>query len=109
VSYGPTRVGAQPTIGFDIQVPDPASGQANLEWLVNAPGVANPTQDDCNTTINGSPPDDKTVQTAPLSQLLSTDPQTYTFTQSVHLDQNPFSGPATVDYDWTYSITVQRI
>jgi hypothetical protein len=102
-------VGAQPTIGFDIQVPDPASGRANLQWLVNAPGVADPTQDNCNSAIIGSPPRDAMVQTAPLSQLLSTDPQTYTFTRSVHLDQNGFGGPASIDYDWTYSITVQRV
>jgi hypothetical protein len=109
VSYGPTTLPGATTIGFHIQVPDPASGQANLQWQVNAPGAADASQDNCETSIQGYPPHDRTVQTAPLSQLLSTAPQTFTFTQSVHLDQDAFGKPASIDYDWTYTITVQRI
>ena len=108
-SYGPTRLPNPTTIGFYIQVPDPASGEANPPVAGDRPGVANPTDNNCNTTINGHPPNDKIVQTAPLSRLLSTGPQTYTFTQSVHLDQDSLGRPASIDYDWTYSITVQRI
>jgi hypothetical protein len=106
--YGPTLIPGASTIGFHIKVPDPASGAATLEWMVKPPGVADATEADCHTTIQAYPPYDKTVQSVPLPRLLSTDPQTYTFTQSVHLDQDAFGAPASIDYDWTYTITVQR-
>ena len=39
----------------------------------------------------------------------STDPQTFTYSDSIHFDQDVTGKPASIDYDWTYSITVQRI
>ena len=108
VDYGTTLLPGPTTIGFEIQVPDPASGEAKLNWMVNAPGNADARDSSCNATILAHPPREKTVQTAPLSRLLSAEPQTYAFTQSVHLDQDGFGKPASIDYDWTYAITVQR-
>jgi hypothetical protein len=107
-SYGPTLLPGPSTIGFHIAVADPASGEAKLQWLVNAPGSSNPTDANCRTSFTAHPPREKTEQTEPLSRLLSTEPQTYEFTQAVHLDQDDLGTVAAIDYDWTYSITVQR-
>jgi hypothetical protein len=108
VSSGPVTMPNPTTIGFEIQVPDPAAGVAAAHWLVVAGGVGSGTSQACNVSIPAQIPYAKTAQTFPLAKLLSTDPQTFTYSDSVHFDHDMNGHPASIDIDWTYSITVQR-
>jgi hypothetical protein len=94
--------------GFTIQVPDPASGQAKIHWLVVVPGVGDIGKLPCGVGIANYIPYDKTTQSMPLARLMSTEPQTFTYVDSIHWDQDASGRPASIDYDWRYSITVQR-
>jgi hypothetical protein len=96
-------------IGFTIQVPKPESGQATVHWLVVVPGVGDPGKLPCGVGIAANIPYDKTTQAMPLARLLSTEPQTFTYSDSMHFDQDLIGRPASIDYDWSYTITVQRV
>jgi hypothetical protein len=95
------------TIGFSIQVANPVSGQANAHWQLFGTGVGDsiPT---CWVQIWSSIPYETSAQAIPLAKLLSTDPQTSTYSDSIHLDHDELGKPASIDYDWSFSITVQR-
>jgi hypothetical protein len=97
------------TIGFSLQVPNPASGEAKAHWQVIAPGPGDAGNPVCNVSMYNYIPYDKTTVTVPLAKLLSTSPQTFTYSDSIHFDQDSAGRPASIDYDWTYSIKVQRI
>jgi hypothetical protein len=95
------------SVGFDIYTPSPATGQARLDWVLLNPAVG-ATVDPCNVTIGGDIPFETQTQTVPLAKLLSPDPQTYTLAGSTHLDHDNLGRPASIDYDWNLSLTVQR-
>src|SRR5439155_8831377 len=97
------------TIGFSIQVPNPQSGEASVHWQVLAPAIGDGPTQVCDVSIYAQIPYATTTKTMPLSELLSTDPQTFTYSDSIHFDQAVTGKPASIDYDWTYAITVQRI
>jgi hypothetical protein len=97
------------TIGFSMQVQDPGSGVAAAHWQVLAPGPGDGGNPVCDVSMHQQLPYDKTNQAIPLSKLLSTQPQTFTYGDSIHFDQDQNGNPASIDYDWTYTITVQRI
>jgi len=90
-------------------VPDPASGAASAHWQVLAPGIGDAATHVCDVFFSGQIPYAKTTQSVPLSKLMSPDPQTFTYSDSIHFDQDAAGQPASIDYDWTYSITVQRL
>jgi hypothetical protein len=94
-------------IGFGIWVSKPTSVEASLRWMVSIPGIGDsiPT---CDVSILADIPYARTTQTVPLSKLLSTDPQTFIFSGSMHFDQDALGRPASIDFHWRYSITVQR-
>ena len=94
-------------MGFDIYTPSPATGQARLDWVLLNPAVG-ATVDPCNVTIGRDIPVETQTQTVPLAKLLSPDPQTYTLAGSTHLDHDNLGRPASIDYDWNLSLTVQR-
>jgi hypothetical protein len=95
------------TIGFDIQAPNPASGDATVHWQLIAPGVGDHLQT-CGVMIFASIPYDKSTYTMSLAKLLSTDPQTFTYNDSIHLDHDQLGKPASIDYNWSFTITLQR-
>src|SRR5262249_42602295 len=84
-------------IGFNIWVTKPTSDQASLRWLVSIPGIGD-TISTCDVSIFADIPYERTTQNVPLSKLFSTDPQTFTFGDSVHFDQGALGSPASIDY-----------
>jgi hypothetical protein len=94
-------------VGFSIVVPNPASGEAKVHWMLLAPGIVD-QQGTCGVNFVGAVPYEKTTQTVPLAKLLATDPQTFAYSDSIHLDTDGLGKPASIDYDWSFSITVQR-
>ncbi|HEX6680497.1 MAG TPA: hypothetical protein VF063_07625, partial [Gaiellaceae bacterium] len=94
--------------GFNIAVPDPKSGTATVHWLILSPGIGGPTLP-CDVMIWAPVPYDKSTVTVPMSTFLSKEPQTLTFSDSMHSDQDGLGKPASIDYTWSYSVTFQRI
>jgi hypothetical protein len=94
-------------VGFDIWVANPDSGQARLTWVLLNPAIGS-AADPCFVMIGGDLPFETRTQTVPLATLLSADPQTFTLAGSTHLDQDNLGSPASIDYDWKLSLTVQR-
>jgi hypothetical protein len=58
--------------------------------------------------IAGDVPFETKSPTVPLAKLLSAEPQTFTLEGSLHLDHDITRAPASIDYDWNLSLTVQR-
>jgi hypothetical protein len=58
--------------------------------------------------IGGDLPFETRTQTVPLATLLSADPQTFTLAGSTHLGHDNLGNPASIDYEWRLSLTVQR-
>ena len=107
-SYAGSNVPFVPlTVGFSI-VADPTSGEATLHWSLLPPEIgAGSAKDECNIQIWGGLPAETSNQTVPLAKLLSSDPQTFTLAGSAHLD-HAGGAPASIDYNWDLSLTVQR-
>jgi hypothetical protein len=95
-------------VGFTITAQDPASGQATLDWSLLDPAVGFHNDFSCYVVIEGHVPDEAESQTVPLAKLFSPDPQTFTFSGSLHLDHDITGRVASIDYDWNLSLTVQR-
>ena len=104
----PTNLPNPFTIGFEMHVPNPASGEVLAHWQVLAPGPGDAGNPVCDVSMYHHIPYEETAQTFPLSKLLAPGPQTFTFSKSIHFDQDEFGKPASIDYVWTYSITVER-
>ena len=96
------------SVGFNIWVQDPQSGNAKLHWLVLNPGIGSP-QLPCGVMIWNYLPFETFDQTVPLSKLLSSEVQTYALSGKAHFDKDSNGKASSIDYDWTYSVTVQRI
>jgi hypothetical protein len=95
-------------IGFNIWVPTQGSGDATIHWMANVAGFTDHLST-CGVSIYiPAISYDRTTLTIPTSKLLSTDPQTYTLSDSIHFDHDSSGTPASIDEDWSYSITVQR-
>jgi hypothetical protein len=105
-SGGYTDAPTRWNVGFSIAVPNPASGEAKLHWLLLAPGIVD-QNGTCGVQFIGAVPYEKTTQTVPLARLLGTDPQTFAYSDSIHLDRDGLGKPVSIDYDWSFSITVQ--
>jgi len=95
-------------VGFSVRVPDPASGEAIVHWQVHSPGIGDTATVKCDVAIYHHVPYDTTTRKVPLAQLLSSEPQTYSYGDSIHFDQDDQGHAASIDYDWTYTLTVQR-
>ena len=95
------------TVGFDIWVQNRDASQARVHWMQFGYGVGDsiPT---CDVQIWANLPYDTSTQTVPLAKLLSTGQQTFTFGGSIHLDHDLLGKPASIDYRWSYSVTVER-
>ena len=105
----PTNLPNPFTIGFEMHVPNPASGEVLAHWQVLAPGPGDAGNPVCDVSMYRQIAHEERAQTFPLSKLLAPGPQTFTFSKSIHFDQDQRGNTASIDYDWTYSITVQRI
>jgi hypothetical protein len=106
-AYSNVPFGGPLAVSFNIWAPSLASGQATLDWVLLDPAVGSPA-DPCDVSIAGQIPFDTRTQTVPLARLLSPDPQTFTLAGSSHLDHDNIGRPASIDYDWNLTLTVQR-
>ena len=100
------------TTGFSIRAPSSQANEtATLNWAIPDPeiGYIDAGNDECYTSFAQflSLSDEQTK--VPLSKLLSSDPQTYTISGTRHWPTTSLGYPASIDYSWTYSITLQRI
>jgi hypothetical protein len=93
-------------IGFQVVQPA-GSSDAELRWRVipATVGYSEPDADLCHVYLEGRAPSEKTVQRIPLERLLGTEPITLTLNGS----HSSNDGIETVDYSWTYTITIQRV
>ena len=64
--------------------------------------------DECNTGFHQNVPFEKQLVKVPLERLLSYAPQTFAFTGVQHFDKTSEKDPASFDYTWSYTITIQR-
>jgi hypothetical protein len=93
-------------IGFQVVQPA-GSSEVELRWRIipATVGYLEPDEDECNVHLEGYLPGDKTVLKVPAEQLLGSQPVTLTLAGS-HASNNGFE---TVDYSWTYTLTIQRV
>ena len=95
-------------VGFGISTSGAPAGQAKLSWSLLYPSVG--SRNLCQVFINGkSVPADKLTQVVSLSRLMSSEPQTFTISGSHHADTDLINQPVSLDYNWTMSITIQRV
>src|SRR3954454_8096606 len=107
-SYPNVPMAGPMSVGFNIWVDDPRSGDAKIHWLVPNLEIGG-AQQTCGVMIWRPVPYETFDQHVPLSKLLSATPETFTLAGSVHYDVDSNGKPASIDYDWTYTLTVQRM
>ncbi|HTE61229.1 MAG TPA: hypothetical protein VK631_12830 [Solirubrobacteraceae bacterium] len=98
-------------IGFTLDAPSPKADAATLSWLVADPGIGFVDYDDsvCNVQDIWHPlAREKTQQQVPLSWFAGTTPFILEFKGDDQFGEDQWGRPATLHYDWTYRMTIQR-
>ena len=99
-------------IGFSFDAPSKDAENATLTWALSSPsvGFVDATDEVCNVQEiwHGLSPG-RNEQQVPLAKLAGTEPVTLTFTGDSQFGEDQYGKPATLAYDWTYSMVVQRV
>jgi len=99
-------------IGFSLDAASKDAENATLTWALDSPAVGFVDADDavCNVQEiwHGLTPG-KNEQQVPLAKLAGTEPVTLTFTGDSQFAEDQGGRPATLAYDWTYSMVIQRV
>jgi hypothetical protein len=95
------------TEGFSVhgKLSDPT---LQLTWFISDPEVGY-IDDPCNVHIWAPLPLGADQANVPTDTLTKPGPITLTFNASKHLDHDGLGTPASIDYSWTYSMTIQRV
>lgn len=100
-------------IGFSVRADSADAKTATATWAVSNPSVGYFDADNsvCNFTELWKGLEYETSQEQiSMEKLADTAPQTYTFTGGPrHFDTTTSVRDATLDYDWSYTVTVQRV
>lgn len=100
-------------VGFSIRAYEPDAQTMGIHWTILDPsvGFVDPDNSVCNFSELWKGLDyDVGAQQVPLEKLASTAPQTYTFTGGpMHWNATQIGRPATIGFDWSHSITIQRV
>ncbi len=99
-------------IGFSLDATSKDAENATLTWAIPNPSVGFVDADDsvCNVgEIWDGLASEKEQQQVPLAKLAGTEPLTLTFTGDGAWAADAIGDPATLAYDWTYSMVIQRV
>jgi hypothetical protein len=99
-------------LGFTLEAPSPKAELAKLTWGVPDPTIGFVDYDDsvCNVQDIWHPLLlEKTQQDVPLSWFAGTTPFLLEFKGDDQFAEDQWGRPATLHYDWTYRMTIQRV
>jgi hypothetical protein len=99
-------------IGFEFEAPSPKAATAKLSWIVGDPSIGFVDYDDsvCNVQEIWHPLlREKTQQDVPLAWFAGTTPFILEFKGDDQFAEDQWGRPATLHYDWTYRMTIQRV
>jgi hypothetical protein len=100
------------SIGFSIDAASKDAGTATLTWALSAPeiGFVDFTDDVCNVQDIWHPlTPGKNKQEVPLATFAGTDLFALTLKGNEQYSEDSYGRPATLAYDWTYVMTLQRV
>jgi hypothetical protein len=106
------RGAGQWQIGFTLDASSPKADAATLSWLVSDPGIGFVDYDDsvCNVQDIWHPlAREKTQQQVPLAWFAGTTPFILEFKGDDQFGEDQWGRDATLHYDWTYRMTIQRV
>jgi hypothetical protein len=100
------------SIGFGIDAESKKAQNATLTWWIQDPSVGfiDFGDDVCNVAEIWHPlASEQQKQTVPLAQFAGKAPFTLHFDGDTQFTEDSLGHPATLAYDWTYDITLQRV
>jgi hypothetical protein len=106
------RFGGPRELGFVLEAASPKAEKAKLDWFIANPeiGFVDYENSVCNVqNIWHGLADAKTEQEVPLELFAGTQPFLLEFKGDDQFTEDQWGRPATLNYDWTYRMTVQRV
>jgi hypothetical protein len=100
------------SIGFSIEAESKQAQNATLTWWIQDPtvGFIDFGDDVCNVSEIWHPLSlEQQKQTVPLAQFAGKAPFTLQFDGNAQFTEDSLGHPATLAYDWTYDMTLQRV
>lgn len=85
--------------------------EVRVTWAIPDPevGFFDASDEECNAYVYGNFPLELDSHQIPLTELQGEGPITLTYSGSTHIDKHAGHFPASIDYDWEYSLTVVRV
>jgi hypothetical protein len=106
------RFGGPRELGFVLEADSPKAEKAKLRWFVANPSIGFVDYDDSVCTVQDiwhGLSDGKTTQQVPLELFAGTQPFLLEFKGDDQFTEDQWGRPATLNYDWTYRMTIQRV